>query len=120
MGLLGDYLSIHSNGSGFFDAGAYSTLVLEDVVATCVQRLGPEEWQLMLHDAATTHKGKKVPKPQQGQVQPETTYYHFDEHKKPQELNAWLKKRSIEEGDVPAGMASKRPNDKRWCNFLFW
>ena len=32
LGKLGDHLSIHNNASGFFNAAAYSKLVLEDIV----------------------------------------------------------------------------------------
>ena len=46
-------------------------------------------------------------------------HFHYDAAKKPMELKDWLRQCRVEEGDVPAGMTSKRPNDQRFYNFLF-
>ena len=77
------------------------------------------EWSVMLHDAATTHKGKKEPKRQAGQAAQPTVHHHFDSSGQPQALKAWLADRRVVEGDVPPGLASFRPNDQRMFNFLF-
>jgi hypothetical protein len=107
LGRLGDYLSIHSNASGYFDAEAYSKLVLEGTVAEYTQGVAPDEWSVMLHDAATTHKGKKEPKREAGQAAQPTVHYHFDSAGQPQPLKQWLKDRRVVE-----------PNDQRMFNFL--
>ena len=81
--------------------------------------MAPNEWSVMLHDAATTHKGKKEPKRQAGQAAQPTVHYHFDSSGQPQALKAWLADRRVVEGDVPPGLTSFRPNNQRMFNFLF-
>ena len=49
---------------GYFDAEVYSKLVLEGEIVPYTQGMAPNEWSVMLHDAATTHKRKKEPKRQ--------------------------------------------------------
>ena len=56
---LDKYSDIHGNPSGFFAVESYSKYILNGVFASYAARPIPEEWILMLHDAAPTHKRKR-------------------------------------------------------------
>ena len=114
LGRLGDHIDIHANDSGFFDTKTHSDLVLSGTVAAHAKEHQAGEWSLFLHDAAPTHKGQVVNKHTK-----EVIHHNFDHKNKAIELNSWLRAMRVEEGNIPAGWTSRRPNDQRMYNFIW-
>jgi hypothetical protein len=113
LGRLGDHIDIHSNDSGFFDTPTYSDLVLAGIVSEHAKQQQADQWSLLLHDAATTHEGQLIDNDK------ELVFLHFDKKGKPMELKAWLRSLRVEEGNIPVGWTSRRPNDQRMYIFVF-
>ena len=107
---LGEFLPIHSNSSGYFDAASYSS-VLKGVVEPRQAGLHPSAYMFLLDDAASTHKRKTEPKRL-------TLVYHHDDTCTPQELKDWLWHRRMIKGSIPGVWISERFDD-RGCVILF-
>ena len=67
-----------------------------------------------LDSAAPTQKGQVI-----DEQTKEVTYYHFDQKNKAMELKLLLRAMKVEEGNIPVGWTSRRPNDQRMYNFIF-
>ena len=68
---------------------------------------------VVLHDAAPTQEGQVI-----DEQAKEVTYYHFDQKNEAMEPKPWLRVMRVEEGNIPVGWTSRRPNDQRMYSFI--